>query len=99
MGVVIEWADLSNVLEAQERLQTFVDDIAAGSMQWKGGAKNHLRDLQRQALGTRRRDASKRETEAAVETKPQSMEAAKHELAGFGIGVEVVKLSDTQADD
>jgi hypothetical protein len=95
MGVVIEWADLANVLEAQERLASFTDAIAAGSMTMKGGAKNHMRDLQRQASGKRRGAASKPEPEAAAVTEPQSMEAATLELAAFGIGVEVVSKTET----
>ena len=95
MGVVLEWADLANVLEAQERLLSFTDAVAAGSMTMKGGAKGHMRDLQRQARGS----SSKSALEAAAETEPQSMEAAKLELAGFGIGVEVVSKTETaQAD-
>ena len=95
MGVVLEWADLANVLEAQERLLSFTDAVAAGSMTMKkGGAKGHMRDLQRQARGKRRGVASKPELEAA-ETEPQSMEAAKLELASFGIGVEVVSKIET----
>ncbi len=99
MGVVIEWSDLANVLEAQERLLSFTDAVAAGSMTMKGGAKGHMRDLQRQARGKRRGVTSKPELEAAAETEPQSMEAATLELAGFGIGVEVVsKIETAQAD-
>ncbi len=91
MGTVIEWSNLANELEAQERLLRFTDAVAAGSMTMKGGAKNHMRDLQRQAAGNHRRAASKL-APVAAETKPQSMEEATAQLADFGIGVEVVKL-------
>lgn len=92
MGTVIEWSNLANVLEAQERLLRFNDAVAAGSMTMKGGAKNHMRDLQRQAAGGNHRQAASKLAPVATGTKPQSMKEATAELAGFGIGVEVVKL-------
>ncbi len=87
MGRVVKWVDLANSLEAQERLNALTDRAAAGVFKRDHMRKQHLRDLERQARGKRRRQSS-------PEVQAATLEEAISEIAAFGIGVEIVRVEE-----
>lgn len=90
MGDVAAFAELANMMDAQERHARLMDLQAATGHMKKHAYRAHVRDLRRLAMGPRNRAADQEITHSGADHGPA-------DLAAFGIQVVHVKAKEAQA--